>query len=86
MVARDGTVERVMLADIDDDQRPEIMVTVRSAVPGVYLSSHAFAFDKKRLVFRAAVEGLPLQTDPVAALRKSIKKERDRWSDYDFGD
>jgi hypothetical protein len=72
--ARDGTIETVVLADVDGDQRPEIIVNVRSAGTGGYLSSHAFAFDKKRLIFCGAVEGLPLQADPVATLRKSIAK------------
>jgi Periplasmic lysozyme inhibitor of I-type lysozyme len=72
--ARDGTVEKVVLADVDGDQRPEIIVNVRSAGSGGYLSSHAFTFDKKRLIFYGAVEGLPPQADPVAALRKSTAK------------
>ena len=71
--ARDGTIEKVVLADIDNDKRPEIIVTVRSAGSGGYLSSHAFAFDNKRLIFRGAVEGLSAQADPVAALRKSVR-------------
>ena len=72
--ARDGTIEKVFLADIDNDQRPEIIVSVRSAGSGGYLSAHAFAFDKKKLILRTAVEGLPAQADPVATLRKSIGK------------
>ena len=72
--ARDGTIEKVFLADIDNDQRPEIIVSVRSAGSGGYLSAHAFAFDKKKLILRTAVEGLPAQADPVAALRKSTGK------------
>jgi hypothetical protein len=71
---RDGTIEKVMLADVDGDHWPEIIVNVRSAGSGGYLSSHAFAFDKKRLIFRAAVQGLPPHADTVAALRKSIEK------------
>ena len=73
---RDGTIEKVVLADVDGDQRLEIIVYVRSAGTGGYLSSHAFGYDKKRLVLRAAVEGLPPQADPVAALRKSIGKAK----------
>jgi Periplasmic lysozyme inhibitor of I-type lysozyme len=72
--ARDGTIEKVMLADVNGDRKPEIVVNIRSAGSGGYLSSHAFTFDKKRLIFCCAVEGLPPQADPVAALRKSIGK------------
>jgi hypothetical protein len=72
--ARDGVVEKVMLADIDEDQQQEIVIAVRSVGTGSYLSAHAFAVAKGKLVFRAAVEGLAANTDPVAALRKSVKK------------
>ena len=72
--ARDGVVEKVLLADIDEDQQQEIVVAVRSVGTGSYLSAHAFAVAKGKLVFRAAVEGLAANSDPVAALRKSGKK------------
>jgi len=72
--ARDGTVEKVMLTDVNGDRKPEIVVNIRSAGSGGYLSSHAFIFDKKRLTFCCAVEGLAPQADPVAALRKSMGK------------
>jgi hypothetical protein len=71
---RDGTVEKVMLADIDGDQRPEIIVLVRSAGTGGYLSAQAFAFDKQRLIFRAVVEGLTPDAEPIATLRNSIRE------------
>jgi hypothetical protein len=68
---RDGTVEKVMLADVDGDQQPEIIVLVRSAGTGSYLSAQAFAFDKHGLIFRAAVDGLPPDAEPIAILRNS---------------
>jgi hypothetical protein len=72
--ARDGVVEKVMLADINGDQQQEIVVTVRSVGTGSYLSAHAFAVAKDKLVFLAEVEGLAANADPVAALRESRKK------------
>lgn len=72
--ARDGVVEKVMLADIDGDQKQEIVVTVRSVGTGSYLSAHSFAVANGKLLFVAAAEGLAANTDPVAALRKSRKK------------
>lgn len=74
--ARNGVVEKVMLADIDGDQQQEIVVTVRSVGTGSYLSAHGFAVVKDELVFLAAVDGLAADTDPVAALRKSSKNQR----------
>ena len=72
---RDGTVEKVMLADVDGDQQPEIIVLVRSTGTGGYLSAQAFAFDKQGLIFRAAVGGLPPDAEPIATLRNSIRKK-----------
>jgi hypothetical protein len=72
--ARDGVLEKVMVADIDGDQQQEIVVTVRSVGTGSYLSAHAFAVAKGKLVFVAAAEGLAASADPVAALRRSRKK------------
>ena len=74
--ARDGTIEKVVVADIAGDQRPEIVVIVRSAGTGGYLSAHAFAIDKQRLVFHSAVEGLSSDADPIAALRKSNRMRK----------
>jgi hypothetical protein len=72
--ARDGFIEKVMLADVDGDQQQEIVVITRSVGTGNYLSAQAFAVVKNKLVFRAVVEGLAADTDPVAALRKSRKR------------
>lgn len=72
--ARDGVVEKVTLADIYGDQQQEIVVIVRSVGTGSYLSAHAFAVVKGTLVFLSAVEGLAANADPVAALRKLMKK------------
>jgi hypothetical protein len=70
---RDGTVEKVMLADIDGDRKPEIIVVVRSAGTGSHLSAQAFSFDREKLILRAGAEGLPPEAEPIAALRKSAQ-------------
>jgi hypothetical protein len=69
--SRDGVLEKAILADVDDDQQPEIIVVVRSAGTGGYLSAHAFEFAKDKLVFRILVKGLGPDEDPVVALRNS---------------
>jgi len=73
---RDGTLEKVMLADVDGDRQPEIIVIARSVGTGGYLSAHALAYTKDRLFFSAAVEGLPPDTDPIAALQKSKTEDK----------
>ena len=69
--ARDGVVEKAILADVDGDRQQEVVVVVRSVGTGSYLSAHAFSVAKDKLNFRAAVDGLAANADPVAALRKS---------------
>jgi len=71
---RDGVVEKVVLADLDGDRRQEVVVIVRSAGTGGYLSAQAFAAEGGKLIFRGAVEGLGANADPVAALRESKNK------------
>ena len=73
---RDGALEKVMLADIDGDRKPEIIVIARSVGTGGYLSAHALSFTKDGLFFSAAVEGLPPDTDPIAALQKSKTEDK----------
>ena len=69
----DGFIEKVVLADIDGDGRVEIVVILRCVGSGQYLSAEAFAFDKKKLVFRASVGDLAWDADPVVALKKAKK-------------
>ena len=71
--SRDGTIEKIELADVDDNQGPEIIVIVRSTGTGGYLSAHAFAFDERNIVFRAVVEDLPPKSNPIVELRKKIR-------------
>ncbi|MDR2551213.1 MAG: PliI family lysozyme inhibitor of I-type lysozyme [Desulfobulbus sp.] len=71
---RDGVIDKTLLADIDGDRQPELIVVVRSVGTGGYLSAHAFAFAKDQLLFRAQVEDLAADADPVAALRHAAAK------------
>lgn len=72
---RDGGVESVTLADINDDQQPEIIVTARSAGSGGYLTAYAFTFSQDTLVLQATVEGLNPGTDPTIALRNAKRTQ-----------
>lgn len=74
VVARDGTVERVQLAQVDGQSREDIVVVVRSVGSGGYLSARAFAYDQNNLALIAQVDNLPPDADPLAALRLSMKK------------
>jgi ecotin len=65
---RDGTVERVLLADLDNDGLSSLVVVMRSAGSGGYLSADAFTIGRNTVAHRASVSGLPANADPVMAL------------------
>jgi len=76
LLPRDGTIEDVRLADIDGDKRDEIIVIVRSAGSGGYLSAQALSFSNNRIEARTKVSDLPPDADPVAALDKTHRSDK----------
>ena len=71
----DGYIEKVMLTDIDGNDRPEIVVIFRCIGSGQYLSAEAFSIDKKGLHVCATVQDLGSAADPVKALKKKRSKK-----------
>jgi ecotin len=71
--ARDGTIEKVFLAELDNDGPPSLVVAIRSAGSGGYLSADAFTIEKDAVVLRVSVSGLAANADPVAALKSSLQ-------------
>ncbi len=72
VVPRDGTLESAGLVPVDADARPELVVRIRSAGSGSYLSAHAFTIDRSGLHQLVSVAGLPPDADAVAALRSRL--------------
>ena len=70
---RDGTVEKAFLANIANDASPSLVVVIRSAGSGGYLSADAFTIANKTVIFRASVSALPGNADPVAALKSALQ-------------
>jgi hypothetical protein len=73
---RDGGIETVRLADLDGKGEQQLVVVVRSAGTGGYLSAQAFSFADKRIEARSHVENLPKDADPVAALTHTTKSDK----------
>jgi len=71
---RDGEVERVFLAKLDRNEPASLIVTVRSAGSGGYLSAQAFGFAAGRVEQRASVSGLAPHADPLGALRAALRR------------
>ena len=78
--ARDGYLDRTVLADIDGDQHKEVIVIARSAGTSGYLSAQAFSIgtSARRVLFRSlwglrsSVADLPANADPIAALGQAL--------------
>ena len=71
---RDGTLAKIVFADLDDDSAAELVVVTQSAGSGGYLAADAFRLRHGVLARVAGVEGLAPSADPVAALRKTASR------------
>jgi hypothetical protein len=71
---RDGTLLRVLAAEIDTRPGEEVIVITQSAGSGGYLSATAFRWQHGVLAHVASVEGLPPTGNAVEALIKAAQK------------
>ncbi|MGY0215829.1 PliI family lysozyme inhibitor of I-type lysozyme [Endozoicomonadaceae bacterium StTr2] len=73
---RDGSIEKVTLEATDNSDMPSVVVIIRNAGSGGYLSADAFKLDQtgRRLELSGSVEGLASDADPVTELKKQFKK------------
>jgi len=70
---RNGIVEAVRFADIDGDDRSEIVVITRAVGSGGYLSADAFRYRARSLEWVVSVTALDKAADPIRALRDKFK-------------
>ena len=68
---RDGSIERLAVEDVNGDGVKELVVVVRSAGSGGYLSASAFRIAAKTIEAVGNVEGMASDADPIAELRKA---------------
>lgn len=71
---RYGALERIVFADVDGDRAPEIVVVMRSAGSGSYVSADAFRLRGRSLTRVRSVQGLAKNADPLRALQESTVK------------
>ncbi len=70
---RDGMVEDVRFSDLDRDGLPDIIVVIRAAGTGGYLSADAFQLQGTVLTLLESVSGLARDADPVRALQAKLR-------------
>jgi hypothetical protein len=71
---RDGSVERVVIEDLDRDGRADLVVVMRAAGTGGYLSADAFSYASNRLVRRASIAAVPPDADIVRLIAPRVKR------------
>ncbi len=69
---RDGAVDDVVFSDLDHDGSLEIVVVIRSAGTGSYLSADAFRLHGTTLLLVGSVSGLAKDADPIRALEAKL--------------
>jgi hypothetical protein len=70
---RDGMVEDIRFSDLDHDGMPDIIVVIRAAGSGGYLSAEAFQLQGTVLTLLESVSGLASNADPVRALQAKLR-------------
>lgn len=72
---RDGVVENVTFADINQDKSKELIVIMRCVGASSTLSADAYSFKDNQLVKVATLSDQPKDADCVKALMSQLKKE-----------
>jgi hypothetical protein len=70
---RNGSLERLVVEDLDRDGRPEVVVIMRSAGTGGYLSADAYSFASNRMSRRASITSVPADADIVRMIAPRVK-------------
>jgi len=71
--SRDGSIEKVVIQDINGDGAEEIIIIIRNAGTGGYLSADAFQYLSKQLKLIANVTELEKNADPIQELTRTLK-------------
>jgi hypothetical protein len=74
--SRDGFVERLELDDLDDNGDPEVIVIIRSAGSGSYLSADAFSVSGRSIILIETLSGLQAKAEPRVELEKRIQSNK----------
>ena len=70
---RDGVLVELRFGDLDGDAAPDIVVVIRSAGSGGYISADGFLVRANRLTFAGHVEGVRPPADPLIQLRRLVR-------------
>ena len=71
---RDGGLAELRFGDLDGDAALDIIVVIRSAGSGGYVSADGFLLRAKRLTFAGHVKGLRPTADPLIQLQRIVRE------------
>jgi hypothetical protein len=72
---RDGTVERLLNTDANGDGIGEVVVVMRSAGSGGYLSVDLFSWQNRQLKRILSLSDLPPKTDVLREVKRVVRKQ-----------
>jgi len=70
--SRDGSLEKIILEDLNDKLKPEIIVVSRSVGTGNFLSAYVFEFSNNMLLFKIAKEGILPDSNVINILQEEL--------------
>lgn len=70
---REGFVERIEIDDLDNNGELELIVIIRNAGSGSYLSADSFALTGRTVSTFESVQGLPSNSDPIKNLKDKVR-------------
>ncbi len=73
--SRDGSIEKVVIQDINGDGAEEIIIIIRSAGTGGYISADAFQYRSKQLKLISNVTDLEKNADPIHELTRILETD-----------
>jgi Periplasmic lysozyme inhibitor of I-type lysozyme len=72
---REGRIERLLNTDADGDGRGEVLVVMRSAGSGGYLSVDVFSWQNAQLRRILSLSDLPPKTDPLQEVKRISRQQ-----------
>ena len=73
---RDGSIEKIMIQDINEDGAEEIIIIIRSAGTGGYLSADAFQYQSKLLKLIVNIIDLRKNAEPIHELTRMLDTKK----------
>jgi hypothetical protein len=70
---RNGSLERLVVEDLDRDGRSEVVVIMRGAGTGAFLSADVYSFASNRMARRASIASVPADADIVRMIAPRVR-------------